>query len=158
MSIFASRTQREVPIPFGDEPGKDLVVIQKLTGRQLGKAQQAFFNELVAGVQARGGAKVQKDIESLFASSESAKAVAEAAEKAKAQPLNGYDRHTLILYGVKSWTLEPRLDGMSVEARTVLFDDLEDDAVEFFATEVLRLTKPALFQSQAEQADDRKNA
>ncbi len=162
MSIFASDTTKTLEIPF-DPP--HTVTIRKLTGKKLVKAQKAFFNELIAEVQSRGGAKVQKDIEQLF--DKSAKTEAEIA-KVKADPLNGYDKHALIAAGVVAWSyprgLEPvavteqTADGREVTVMIVpAIDDLDDEAVAFFATEVLRLTKPSLFLSAEEAKAEQKN-
>ena len=183
-SIFASRTQVTIPIPF-DSPNE--VTIQKLTGRQLGKAQQAFFNELIAGVQERGGAKVQKDIQTLFEKDKTSVDVEVA--KVQADPLNGYDPYVLILYGVKAWTYPESLKPVmvvdeeserlveAVKAVAAFLDNkgliadaidkvmsvakvmrwripaveaLDAEAVDFFAREVLKLTKPSLFLNTEE--------
>lgn len=146
MSIFASRTTKEIDIPF-DPP--HTATIQKLTGRQLGKAQQAFFNELIADMQQRGGAKVQKDIQSLYETDPSK--MAEEVKKAKANPLNGFDPYLLIAAGVKKWSYTDR------ECGPEAFEDLDAESVEFFAREVLRLTKPSLFLTADEAKAEQKN-
>lgn len=142
MSIFASQVTATLPIPF--EPGS-MVTVQKLNGRQLGKAQEAFMLELTRGIQERGGAKAQKELMDLWKSDTPATANADAkaaVEAVKANPLNGFDPYTLIKRGVVS------VDGAKLTDEQV--EDLSDEAVEFFATEVLRLTKPSLFRSAAE--------
>ena len=153
MSIFASFTQATIPIPF-DPP--HIVTIQKLSGRQLAKANQAYFNDLIAGVRERGGAEAQKDIDALFA--KTPEQMAAAVNTVQSDPLNGYDKHTLIRYGVKAIDGEPfvtAIDGQPLQPDPV--DDMTEEAVEFLSREVMRLTKPALFQTADEQETDRKN-
>jgi hypothetical protein len=145
MSIFASRKTKTVEIPF-DPP--HTVTITALAGRHLAKAQALYFNELVAGVTERGGAKVQKDIEQLF--TRSPKETAEAIAKVQADPMNGFDKATLVRYGVTGWSYETKV---SQEA----LDDLTDEATDFLSEQVLRLTKPSLFQGKDEAEADRKN-
>jgi len=150
MSIFASRVTDT--IPFRADGVDYEVTIQKLAGRHLGKAQQAFLNDLVRGIHERGGAAVQKDLREVL-DSENAKAGIAAV---KADPLNGYDKHTLILYGVKSWTY-PEPIPADLDAKRALFDDLDADYVDVLATAVLKLTKPSLFQEEEEAAAATKN-
>jgi hypothetical protein len=149
MSIFASRTVKTIPIPF-DPPHE--VTIQKLAGRHLAKAKNAFLASLFDGVRDRGGAAVQKEMQALFGNDDKAKkAEAEAeVEKVKADPLNGYDKHTLISCGVKSWTYEAPIDEGAI-------NDLDEEAVDFFAREIMLLTKPSLFQTAQDAEDAQKN-
>ena len=142
MSIFASRTTKTIAIPFA-QPHEAL--IQKLAGRHLQRAQQAFFNELIAGVTARGGSAVQKDIELLFKDAATASAVADV----KADPLNGLDVYVICQKGIKTWTLVDD-EGHAVPVTPETIDDLDEEAVRFFAEEIMRLTKPALFLTKDE--------
>jgi len=152
MSIFASRTTLTLDIPF-DLP--HTVTIQKLAGRHLAKAHQAYMAGLFSEVQERGGAKVQKDMQQLFGGdaeqTDEEKAEAKTQiEKVKNDPLNGYDKYTLVQAGVKAWSYDVKVSPEAI-------DDLDDDAVTFFATEIMRVTKPALFLSKDEREAERKN-
>ncbi len=146
MGLFSADTTVTVDLPF-DPP--HTAVIQKLSGWKLGRAQKAFFNELVAEVQARGGAQVQKDMEVLFTKDPGeAQAQVEAVQK---DPLNGYDRITLVGLGVKSISSLPDWASMKADARVDLArEQFDAEVVDFFATEVLKLTKPTLFLTQEE--------
>ena len=64
-----------------------------------------------------------------------------AMKRAQADPLNAYHRMTLIKHGVKSWTCPEELNDEAL-------DDLEEEAIEWLAREVLRLTKPGLFTGE----------
>lgn len=158
---FASRTTVTIPIPF-DPPNE--VTLRKLAGRHLERAKSAFLQRLVRDVQQRGGAAVQKDMEQLFRSDESSQDTAATVQAVKADPLNGYDKYELAAAGIKSWTYPESLvpqkvldeDGHEV-LRVVAIDDLEDEGLTFFATEVMRITKPSLFQTEDEAEADRKN-
>jgi len=164
MSSPFARATKTIEIPF-DQPHE--VTVQQLNGRQLGKAQKAFFNELIADVQVRGGAKVQKDIQTLF-EKDPATAKGEI-EKVKDDPLNGYDKYTLLYDGIKAWTYQESLERVAVEEptsdgrkitvmRVPAIDSLSDEAVDFFATEVLKLTKPSLFLTPEEREAAQKKA
>lgn len=153
MSIFASRTQKTIPVPF-DPPHE--VTIQKLAGRHLRKAHEAWLEELYTGVRNRGGATAQKEMQALFDDRDKKKADETSdAEKAIAEvqddPLNGLDKFTVVRYGVKAWSYDIPVSSESI-------DDMDDDAVDFVATEIMRLTKPALFQTKDEREAAQKNA
>jgi hypothetical protein len=152
MSIFASRTIETIPLHADGVEYE--VVIQKLAGRHLGRAQQAFLNEIIRGITERGGAKVQKDIQQLFEKDpeEAKKGIA----AVKADPLNGYDKHALVTYGVKSWTYPVDIPG-DFESKRSLFDDLEEEILDTLARAVLKLTKPSLFVSEDEAEAATKN-
>lgn len=133
MSIFASRTQKTIPIPF-DAPHE--VTLQKLTGRQLERASQENQIEAQQFVSRMGGAEFRKQLESVGDSV----AVAEQMATIKADPMFGYHKPTLLKHGVKAWTYDVPITDQAIE-------DLDDDALEFFAREVMKLTKPSLFVS-----------
>jgi len=160
-SPFASRVVVTMPIPF-DLPNE--VTIRKLAGRHLERARNAFMTGLFLDVQARGGAAVQKDMQTLFKKDdEDADAVAEKVKAAEADPLNGFDTYVLAQGGIVAWSYpeslmpERTVEGDSILMRVRAIDDLDEDAVRWFATEVMRLTKPSLFQTKAEAEADRKN-
>jgi hypothetical protein len=96
----------------------------------------------------------------------------DATEKAvadvKKNPLNGYDKYSLLYDGIKAWTYPSSLERVAVVERTPdghevtvqrvpAIEDLDEAAVDFFATEILRLTKPSLFQTPEEQEAAAKN-
>jgi len=160
-SPFASRVVVTLPIPF-DLPHE--VTIRKLAGRHLERARNAFMTGLFLDVQARGGAAVQKDMQTLFKKDdEDADAVAEKVKAAEADPLNGFDTYVLAQGGIVAWSYpeslmpERTVEGDSILMRVRAIDDLDEDAVRWFATEIMRLTKPSLFQTKSEAEADRKN-
>lgn len=161
-SPFASRVVVTLPIPF-DPPNE--VTIRKLAGRHLERARNAFMTGLFLDVQARGGAAVQKDMQQLFVKDAPNKEEVEAKVKAvAADPLNGFDPYVVAQGGIVAWTYP---ESLAVELvtdekgnqvpRVKALDDLDEDAVRWFATEIMRLTKPALFQTAAEAEGERKN-
>lgn len=168
MGIFASRTVNTIPIPF-DPP--NTVTIKKLSGGHIERAQKNFFNGLVGDIQARGGASVQRDIETLFKkepTDDAKETLNVAVEEVKKDPMNGYDKATLVRYGVSAWTypeslvpvpvIEKDERGRDVTVmRVPALDDLTDEALDFFAEQVLRLTRPQLFQSKDDQDAEQKN-
>lgn len=138
MSIFAADTTATWPIP--SDPTQT-VTIRKLTGRELDRAQQEHLSALVSGRPARGWASV---FTRAIKDGVSTDAVV------PHDPLNGFDRFTVIKSGLTGWTYPKPVTPEIIET-------LDDDAVEFLATEILRLTKPSLFQTVAEQEGAQKN-
>lgn len=145
MSIFASQTQSQpIPIPF-DPP--HTFVVRKLTGRELQGVQEDHRSEFVSG-RGRMWSKQFRRMLEHGASDPEARALL-------ADPLIGFDRYALAQAGLVSWTYpdkritvrtEPEHAANDAVERRRHIDDLDDDAVELIATEVLRLTKPALFE------------
>ncbi len=145
MSLFASRSLSDpLPIPGTDPPAT--CVVRTLTGREVDAAQEAHLRATIGGRWAAHGwaAIFQRQL---------AKGTATAAdaEQLLTDQLAGYDRHTLVMAGLVSWTLaDPVLSPEAIE-------DLGDDALEWFARAVLRQTKPGLFQTPAARETERKN-
>lgn len=144
-SIFASQTQRTIPIPF-DPPST--VTIRRLTGREVEAAQDAHRSSLAAGSARSWAVTFRRMLEHGASDPDVLKAIAD--------PLTGYDRYALVRSGLVAWSyplsVKP-VDGAATDA----VDDLDDEAVDFIATEVLRLTKPWLFQTKEDAEADRKN-
>jgi len=162
-SPFASRVTVTVPVPF-DPPNE--VTIRKLAGRHLERARSAFLTGMYQDVMARGGAAVQREMQTLFKKdSDEAAKVDEQVKALRDDPLNGYDLYVLAQGGIVAWsypeTLAPEQvtdEQGTVTMRVRALDDLDEDALRWLATEIMRLTKPALFQSPEEAAEARKNA
>lgn len=144
MSIFASRTQQTIALPF-DEP--HTVTIRRLTGREVERAQSEHLKSMVGGRSARGwSGAFQRIIAGLAAPAD--------AERALADPLSGYDRFAIVRSGLVAWSypdpLKPDPLKPAVAGTVDAIEDLDDDAVEFIAREILRITKPALFLTEEE--------
>jgi hypothetical protein len=151
--MFASDTTKTIDLPFAEGHS---AVIRKLSGFQLGKAQKAFFNDLIQGVVDRGGAKVQKDIEALFAKAPD-EFNAEVAV-VKSDPLNGLDKYTVVAMGVNQLSTRSDWAGLKSAERVALAQEMDEEALDFLATEVMRLTKPALFLTGEEAVAEKKGA
>lgn len=148
MSIFASQTQSDpIPLPF-DPP--HWIVVRKLTGREITRAQEAHRNNLASGdprlwaasfkrMLATGGATDPEVLEAIR------------------DPLTGFDRYALVRDGLVAWSyphaLHAAAPGPAATTKALdAIDDLDDEALDFFATEVLRRTKPGLFLATEEDA------
>jgi hypothetical protein len=146
MSIFASRsTSDPIPIPGVDPPAT--CTVRKLTGRELDTAQGDHLRATIAGrFAAHGWAAVfQRQLKAGLATDADAQQVLD-------DPLSGYDRHAIVKAGLLTWTIpEPALSPEAIE-------DLEDDALEWFAVEIMKRTKPRLFQTADEAEIAQKNA
>lgn len=160
-SPFASKTQSNpIPLPF-DPP--HTVVVRKLTGRELEAAQDAHRGSIASGSSRSWAATFRRMLEKGASDPDVMKAIAD--------PLTGYDRYALVRSGLVSWSypesVKPVAARPAVEAKggrpaspaveaSDAVEDLDDDAVDFIATEVLRLTKPTLFQTQEAAKADQK--
>jgi len=155
MSIFASQTtSASIPIPF-DPP--HTVTVRKLTGREI-EAAQVVQRDGLNGVSARSWAATFRR---MLEHGPTDRQV----QQAIADPLTGYDRFALVRSGLVAWSypqpvkLKPgrTVPATSADAPEVdAIEDLDDEAVDFIAREVLRLTKPGLFYATAADADAEK--
>lgn len=139
MSIFASATQATIPIPF-DPP--HTVTARKLTGREVEVAQEAHAGSIASGRSRAWAQTFRRMLEKGASDPDVLKAIAD--------PLTGYDRFSIVRAGLVAWSYQQPITPTDT-------DDLDDEAVDFIATEILRLTKPALFQTTIEAEADRKN-
>lgn len=146
MSIFASQTQSDpIQIPF-DQP--HTIVVRKLTGKE--------YQAAVSDAEGR--------ITALFRRALAAGGVKDPGVLAAvASPLTGHDRYALVRAGLVSWSYPQSVKPVKaqpdakppVEASDAV-NDLDDEAMDFIATEVLRLTKPALFVAPEAVEDTQK--
>jgi len=161
MSIFASQTQDTIPLPL--DPGQT-ITIRKLTGREIEQAQVAHASGLAIGAAWSWAERFRRTLE-------------HGADDARVQalladPLNGFDRQTLIRCGLIAWSYPqsikpvpaqpevPAKDGKPAIAASPAQDaigDLDDEAMDFIARSILKLTKPWLFETVAEQEHAQKN-
>jgi hypothetical protein len=126
MSIFASRTQRTIEIPF-DPP--HTVTIQKLAGRHLEKARQEQQFASFDFVKRIGGMAAFR--QELGAVTNADRQV----EAAKSDPFQRFARSVILEKGVVSWSYD---EPVSAER----LDDLDDSAADWLARQILDLTLP----------------
>jgi hypothetical protein len=139
--MFASQTTTTIAMP----DGSGSITIRKLTGKEFEAAQQAAID-----VMAGGGRRVRGFSATMRRLLEKDPTVTEAETKAAlADPLTGFDRFAVIAAGLTAWT-----HGRELKAG---IDDLDDEAAEFIGREILRLTKPSLFQTVEEREAATKN-
>jgi hypothetical protein len=134
-SPFASTYQTDVPI-LSDPP--HVVTIRRLTGREFEQAQGAHLAALIAGQSARSWSR------RFQAALEKGVTTNDEAARLLQDPLNGFDRITIVKAGVVKWDYPDRKLPHAI-------DDLDDDTLEALAIEILRLTKPAWFQTEAQR-------
>jgi len=154
-SPFASLTVSDpIPLPFDEG---QWMQVRKLTGRECDAAQEAHRGNLASGSPRSWAATFRRMLEQ--------GASDPAVLKAIADPLTGYDRFALIRGGLVAWSYpqsvkrvlaKPEIKGTpgspAVEASDAI-EDLDDEAVDFIATEILRRTKPGLFHATKEDAE-----
>jgi len=140
--MFASLTQQTLLLPF-DPPHS--VTIRKLTGREVERAQGEHLKGLISGSRSsRGWAEAfQRNL---------AKGTPGAVAAVLADPLNGFDRSTILACGLLGWSHPTPPFSLAA------IDDLDDDAAEFIARAILQLTKPALFLTVEAAQEEKKTA
>jgi hypothetical protein len=158
-SPFASLTVSDrIPLPFDDG---QWIRVRKLTGRECERAQEAHRDGLVDGSLRLWAVTFRRALEQGASDPEVLRAIRD--------PLTGYDRFALVRDGLVEWSYPLRqpipaspavknADGSitpAVEAYDPI-EDLDDEAVDFIATEVLRLTKPGLFHATEAEAEAEK--
>ena len=144
--MFASRITKTVETP--SDPQYD-VVIRRLSGRKLEKAQLAVMFGGVDLMKQLGGADVMRQIQALGGPD----AVKRAAQ---ADPSQRYDRTEILRAGIVSWA-EPGLaqpDGLaSDDDRKALIDDLEEEVAVFLFREILRLSRIAVTETDQDELE-----
>ena len=144
--MFASRITKTVRTP--SDPQYD-VVIRRLSGRKLEKAQLAVMFGGVDLMKQLGGADVMRQIQALGGP--------DAVKRdAQADPSQRYDRTEILRAGIVSWA-EPGLaqpDGLSSDDdRKALVDDLEEEVAVFLFREILRLSRIAVTETDQDELE-----
>lgn len=147
MAIFAFKHTKtlDLPLAFNDDGDTQqyVVTIRQLAPRHLEMAVKESQRKAFADLQALGGMKVLSELQ------EGVKAAGTTAPAVR-DPLATFDRDVLIEKGVVSWTL-----GETPTAEHIA--ELSEDVSRWLATEILRLTKPSLLQTEDEAEGARKN-
>jgi hypothetical protein len=129
-SIFANRITKTLTLPGTEYT----VTIRKLNPRQLAAVQFAVQRRALEQVEALGGMKRLADLREFGPG-----AVEASNEAAQRDPLVTHDIMTLLEHGILTWTVDE-------EPSPAAFEELEPELAEWLAREILRLTKPALFE------------
>lgn len=143
MSIFTSLVTKVLEVP--GEPGQT-ITIRKLAPKHLEAAQKAQQRAVSADLVEMGGATFIQELAAAIGT-DATKTVAQATQR---DPVLLFHVPTLIVHGVSAWTYNVAADLAHVE-------DLDSETQAWLATEILRLSKPGLFQTAEEQDVDRKN-
>ena len=135
-------------IPFVPDPPHE-ITIQKLAGRHLYKADTENDFRAQDYLKRMGGAEFRKQLDEAT----KGKTPDELAAVVR-DPVHAYDKHVVVLHGLRSWTYEdsPVPDPKDEAARLAFVEDLDPDALEFIAREILRWTRPSLFKEEAKAA------
>lgn len=138
MSIFTSRVTKTIEIPH--DPGQT-VTIRKLAPRHLEQASRASQLKSIADLKEIGGPAFLKELQTLSDT---------VLKEAKvADPTLTFDKIVLLEKAVVDWSYDA--------ARTAeVFADLDEQTLNLLATEVLKLSKPSLFQTTEESEDAKK--
>jgi len=147
-SPFASLTTSD-PIPLPADAGA-WIKVRRLTGKEHDQAQESHRNEFASGRTNAWASVFRRALEKGASDPDVLKALRD--------PLTGYDRYVLVRKGLVSWSYPGVIN--KIEPPPDTYDairDLDDEAVDAIAREVLKLTKPALFQTPDEEETERKN-
>ena len=139
-TAFVSKVLDQVP----GAPGAT-VTVRKLAPARLAEAQSV--QQLAAVAQMR---KMREAMGPEMMESITKVAPAQIAEAKAADPLLSYDRVELMRAGITAWSFDVAL---SAE----VLADMDDDAQTYIAGEILRLSKPSLYLTPAEDQADQKN-
>jgi len=146
-SPFASHSKVTVAVPT--DPGQT-VTFRKLTGLEVEHAQSEHLKGIIAGRSARGWSQAFQRVLAKGATDADAAA-------AIADPLVGYDRLSIVRAGLVDWSYPLPVQAQSITRTGDSFvsavdyvADLDDETLEWLAREILKLTKPGLFQTQDE--------
>lgn len=144
MGSFASHTKSDpIPVPF-DPP--HTITVRQLTGQEYEEAQAAHARGIASG----------RNWSNRFRTAISAGiATDEQVSLAVSDPLLGYDRLAMAQAGLVAWSFK---DGDKPKKLTpAAVADMSDELLELVALEVLKLTKPALFETKKQAERERKN-
>lgn len=161
MSVFTSLVTSVIPVP-GDSPNS--ITIRKLAPKHLkeardivAEARAAEWRKTMREMMDIGGpaviSELQNELRKAMGLNAKGDDVADAeapSAQSPANPLADYDVVTLLRHGVIGWSYE--------RERTVeSYEDMDEDVRDAVATEILRLTKPDLFQAPEEATAEQKN-
>lgn len=146
MSIFAS-THTHVVHPPSDPTAS--ITIRKLSGKAEEHAQAKHAEGAYDGFNGRGWSN--RFVGRILAGMAEAPEV----QSVAADPLAGYDRLSIVKHGIVSWTFTE--NGKPKPVTPEAIDDIDDDTLEFLATEIMRLTRPSRFLTPEQQEAARKN-
>ena len=129
MSIFASRSQQTIDVPF-DPP--HTVTIQKLAGRHVEQARQEQMVASMAYVKRVGGiAEFRKELATVG----DGDAVARQVAAVQRDPARQYARSVVLEKGITAWTYDPPPTPETIA-------DLDDQAADWLFHAILDLTFP----------------
>lgn len=150
-SPFVSLSKSDpIPLPF-DPP--NTIVVRKLTGREVEQVQMAHARGVAIGRSRLWSENFKRILTDGMAKAGDLAA-------ALADPLTGFDRFAVVSAGLVAWSYPQPTKPVPATADAPAYDpidDLDDEAVEFIAREVMRLTRPALFLTVEQQETERKN-
>lgn len=141
VSVFTSRNTRTIEIPH--DPGQT-ATIRQLAPRHLERATKEAQRQSLADFRAMGGAAVLAELQEI-----AARASTTTGETVR-DPLAGVDRVTLITAGVTAWSYDAPIDAETVA-------DLDERTQRWLAEQVLRFSRPELFEAPDAQEAAAKN-
>lgn len=139
MSIFTSLITETLPVPH--DPGQS-ITIRKLAPRALERAAKAQRATAMQDLKDLGGPAFMKELQTL--------ATGDATVTAATDPLLLFDRVELNVAGLVSWTYDQKPERAVVE-------DLDEETTDWLARAILKLSRPALFQTADEAEAAQKN-
>lgn len=157
--MSSRRGKKTITIPFSPKPDGTLheVTIQKLAGRHLRKADEERDFALNEYVNKMGGDAYRERMSAQHAKQEEERKAAGLPPQV-ADPVHGFDQHTLVKFAVIAWTFADLEDGTPIPVNEAEVDELDAETLEHIAREALRWTKPALFLDFDQREIEKKKA
>lgn len=143
MSIFTNQIEKTLPVPNDPDHA---ITIRKLPRRHLEKAAREAQRQHLEGLQEIGGPRQIAELQEALEKLDPPKPEQPVSDEPKRDPLTAYDRQTLLQAAIVRWTYD-----VPVTPETI--QEIDEDTEEWLAREVLRLSRPSLFETEA----DRKN-
>lgn len=124
--------------------GPGVVVIRRLGWRRLEEAAKALMKDGLKDLRDLGGAAELKELQALAGDPEAVEAVrARVRDAKKADPLSAYDKRELCQMAIVT------LDGLDKTPEAI--DEFEPEVLEGTARAILRLARPGLFETEADE-------
>jgi hypothetical protein len=147
VSVFTSFVTQQLDVPH-DEP--NTITIRKLAPGAMREAQQANQERSMDDLKRMGGAAFLRELGVLGGDTTVQKAV-------ERDPMMVFDRQTVLRKGVLAWSYDRPVGPDAGPEGLEALDDLDERTAAWLAEQVIRLSDPDRFTTEADKEQDQKN-